>query len=157
MHWWRKREGEVEFGFDRIAGRIEWEAQLTPAEREAFAEYNAGWSREEREGWSMSNPERVPCPLAESRQQSAFLLDEAKRFMSEERDAPFLSFNEPHAPFVFPERLSDAVDPTRLELPAFDPAAIAREVPGLGVVLSNRDIQRGRSATSSSILSSLPT
>lgn len=146
MHWYRaKWDAGTDYGFDHIVDKPEWFAQLDPDERAAFDDYNAGWSREEREGWSMSNPDREPCPLDEDRQLASFLVDEGLRWIDAQED-PFLcvlSLYEPHAPFAFPPRLRDAVDPAALALPAFDPAELAREAPGLAAAAAARDAQKG--------------
>ncbi|MEO2162517.1 MAG: sulfatase-like hydrolase/transferase [bacterium] len=146
MHWMRTRVGEVEFGFDRIAGKIEWQAQLTPEERSILDEYNRGWSRSERRGWSMSNPEGAPLPLAEESHMAPFLLEKAMAFMDEDATSPFLAFlslGEPHAPFHFPPRLLESVDPKALSLPQVDEALQAKEVLGLATMLRSRRALKG--------------
>lgn len=146
MHWMRTRVGQVEFGFDRIVGKIEWLAQLTPGERLVLDEYNRGWSRAERQGWSMSNPQGAPLPLAEERQMSPFLLQEAMGFMDADSDKPFLAFlslGEPHAPFHFPPRLLKSVDSSALALPQVDEDRQAREVLGLAAMLRSRRALKG--------------
>ena len=146
MHWMRTRVGEVEFGFDRIAGKIEWQAQLTPEERSVLDEYNRGWSRAERKGWSMSNPEGAPLPLEEKSHMAPFLLEETKAFMEEDGTRPFLAFlslGEPHAPFHFPPRLLESVDPGTLPLPQVDEALQSREVLGLAAMLKSRRALKG--------------
>ncbi len=146
MHWMRTRVGQVEFGFDRIVGKIEWQDQLTTEERAILDKYNQGWSRAGRKGWSMSNPESLPLPLAEERQMAPFLLDAAEQFMDGCEDEPFLAFlsmGEPHAPFHFPPRLLESVDPAALVLPQTDEARQAQEVPGLGAMIKNRRALKG--------------
>ena len=146
MHWMRTRVGEVEFGFDRIAGKIEWQDQLTPEERSVLDEYNRGWSRAERKGWSMSNPEGAPLPLEEKSHMAPFLLEETKAFMEEDGTRPFLAFlslGEPHAPFHFPPRLLESVDPGTLPLPQVDEALQSREVLGLAAMLKSRRALKG--------------
>ena len=146
MHWMRTRVGEVEFGFDHIAGKIEWQNQLSPKERSVLDEYNRGWSRAERKGWSMSNPEGAPLPLAEESHVAPFLLREARTFMEEDSTRPFLAFlslGEPHAPFHFPPRLLDAVDPSALPLPQVDEVLQSKEVLGLATMLKSRRALKG--------------
>ena len=146
MHWMRTRVGEVEFGFDRIAGKIEWQDQLTPEERSVLDEYNRGWSRAERTGWSMSNPEGAPLALAEESHMAPFLLEEAKAFMEKDGNKPFLAFlslGEPHAPFHFPPRLLESVDPEALLLPQVDEDLQSKEVRGLAAMLKSRRALKG--------------
>lgn len=146
MHWYRQKwDPGTDYGFDHIADKPEWRAQLTPEELAAFQAYNEGWSREEREGWSMSNPERRACPLPEERQLASFLVDEALSWI-DAQERPFLcvlSLYEPHAPFPFPPRLRDAVDPDALDLPEVDLERAVREVPALAGVIAARDQLRG--------------
>ncbi len=146
MHWMRTRVGDVSFGFDHIAGKIEWEAQLSLAEKTILDEYNRGWSKASRKGWSMSNPEGKPLDLDEERQQAPYLLGEAVQFMDDASQDPFLVFlslGEPHAPFHYPPRLIKSVDPLALELPDVNLSEQARQVPGLGQMIGSRRALKG--------------
>jgi arylsulfatase A-like enzyme len=146
MHWYRaKWDPGTDYGFDHIVDKPEWRAQLSAEELAAFGDYNAGWSRDARAGWSMSNPERTACPLPDGRQLGPFLVEQGLSWM-DAQEGPFLcvlSLYEPHAPFPFPARLRDAVDPALLNLPLVDLERAVGEVPALAQVLASRDAAKG--------------
>ena len=146
MHWFRKKwAAGDDYGFDHVVDKPEWFAWLTPEEDAAFEEYNRGWSREERRGWSMTNPECRPVPLDEDRQLASFLVTEALGWI-DRQERPFLCFlslYEPHPPYHFPPRLTGAVDHGSLDLPAVDPDALARQSPGLAAAVRKQNRDRG--------------
>lgn len=144
MHW-PPEAGGATYGFDRVVGRPEWEAQLTDAERPGYEAQRALWRRSTRQGWSTLNPGRQPCPLSEERQLAPWLVDHALEYL-EEDDAPalvFVSFYEPHPPFNFPPRLRDSVDPGKLALPEVDRAAVRANAPGLAAAFAVRERANG--------------
>ncbi|MFT5155289.1 MAG: arylsulfatase A-like enzyme, partial [Planctomycetota bacterium] len=146
MHWPRKVVGDATFGFDRVLGRKDWESALSSQDKVSYDEYRALWQHESREGWSTLNPARQPCPLAEDRQLAPWLIEHALTHLGSDSERPsltFLSFYEPHAPFCFPERLKDAVDPATLDWDAWDRERRARDAPGLERWWRDRLRERG--------------
>lgn len=139
MHW-GEEFAEATYGFDLVAGRPDWLDQLDAAEQKRHDEYWRIWDKPTRERWSQLNPDGEACPLEEDRQLAPWLIDRLFAFLEEDEKPAlaFLSFHEPHAPFTFPPRLANAVDPAGLSLPAFDVEAVQKNAPGLAKALDNR-------------------
>jgi choline-sulfatase len=101
-----------------------WLADVGPADSLGDNRTKPAWHPFKDPARIWLNAEKLPFPRREEHMKSAWVADQAGRFLTEHKDDPFalwVSFQEPHSPYDFPIEWRDKFNPAAFPVPRVGP------------------------------------